>query len=479
MELLAMHPISGVIILGENRRSEMKATIRFAIAGLCALAAAGCLAQTAGQPAKAGDLQVKEVNLSEIDTSHVRLAVDLNLTAAQSATFENLRLCSLHLNGLPVFAAPLNQEIVLKKGVPTALPPLYVTILFRDLHTVAPLRRMIENQSVRIEGEMVAGVRLTTVEKLALHTQHPTVELDLAQDVPVQIHVSDFERTMALSALELIDSGLQATAAANKYIPGTKPQWIRDLEASAPANLFAVESSYAMAEGDTNYPVVSIHLGFRVASGPVVTTAEAQAPWKYDAEFLGAVQSGAAKLVKNSDEIQLRPVGQGDPLRLSAKDFTLEMRGTVEEDNLIAVGNGGHGKIQVLRRASPASLAVLTLRAPASPELPSGQGAGLPFASAAVTAQESWEQVAVFRLREDAVTKKPSVEVLQLGARRDGKSIQLTEPVDGAVFGSPIVTPDGVIGLVQDEQAGTFLPADLLPPAPAAPPAAPAPATAQ
>ncbi|MGA3373849.1 MAG: hypothetical protein ABSC48_19065 [Terracidiphilus sp.] len=470
----------------------MKAMVHLAMAGLCALATAGCLAQTAGQPAKVGDLQVKEVNLSEIDTSHVKLAVDLNLTAAQSATFENLRLCSLHLNGLPVFAAPLNQEIVLKKGVATALPPLYVTILFRDLHTVAPLRRMIENQSVRIEGEMVAGVRLTTIEKLALHTQHPTVELDLAQDVPVQIRVSDFERGMALSALELIDSGLQATATANKYIPGTKPQWIRDLEARAPASLFAVESSYALAEGDTNYPVVSIHLGFRVASSPVVTTAEAQAPWKYDAEFLGAVQSGAAKLVKNSEEIQLRPVGQGDPLRLSAKDFTLEMRGTAEEDNLIAVSNGGHGKIQVLRRASPASLALLTLRAPASPDLPAGQtaglaagqGAGLSVASAAVAAQESWEQVAVFRLREDAVTRKPSVEVLQLGARRDGKSIHLTEPVDGAVFGSPIVTPDGVIGLVQDEQAGAFLPADLLTPVPAAAPVpaavpVPAPTTVQ
>jgi hypothetical protein len=83
-------------------------------------------------------------------------------------------------------------------------------------------------------------------------------------------------------------------------------------------------------------------------------------------------------------------------------------------------------------------------------------------ASSAVAAQDSWEQVAVFRLRKDLASKRPSVEVLQLGARREGKGIRLTEPVDSAVFGSPIVTPNGVIGLVQDEQAGTFLPADLL-----------------
>ena len=115
-----------------------------------------------------------------------------------------------------------------------------------------------------------------------------------------------------------------------------------------------------------------------------------------------------------------------------------------------------YGQVQVLRRASPSALALLS---------PRGQPAqaGLAVASAAVTAQESWEQVAVFRLRLDPETKKAqSVEILQLGARRDGKSIVLSEPVDSAVFGSPIVTPDGVIGLVQDEQAGTFLPADVV-----------------
>jgi hypothetical protein len=471
----------------------MKATLRMAIAGLSVLAVSGGLAQPAGPASIIGNLQVKEVNLAEIDTSHVKLAVDLNLTVTQSATFENLRLASLHLNGLPVFAAPLNQEIVLKKGAPTALPPLYVTVLFRDLHTVTPLRRMIENQSVRLDGDLVADLRLTALEKLALHTEHPSVEIALAQEVPVNIEASAFERSMALGALSLIDSGLQATASADRYIPGMKPKWIADLEASAQTNLFAVESSYALTHGETSDPVVAVLLGFRVKPAQVVTAAEAEEPWKYDADFLGAVQSGAAKLVKNSQDILLRPLGLGDPLRLSAKDFAVEMRGTQETDSLIAVGNGGHGKIQVMRRAAPTSLAVLTLHAP--PALAgegmgqsTGQGASqaaglslssaLAAASAAVAAQDSWPQVAVFRLREDPVTKKPSIEVLQMGAVRDGNGIKLNEPVDAAAFGSPIVTPDGVIGLVQDEQAGAFLPADLQAPA-AVPAPAPAPASAQ
>jgi hypothetical protein len=433
----------------------MKAALRMAVLGLSAWAVAVAMAQPAVPVAKMGDLQVKSVNVAEIDSSHVKLAVDLDLTAAQSVTFENLRLCSLHLNGLPVFAAPLNQEIVLKKGVATALPPLYVTVLFRDLHTVEPLRRMIEQQSVRIEGELVADLRLSMIEKLALHTQHPSVEISLGQDVPADTGGTAFERSMALAFLGVIDTGLQASSAASKYIPGLRPAWIRDLEASAQANLFAVESSYALKQGDASYPVVLTQQGFRVASGGVVTTAEAQAPWKYDAEFLSAVQSGVSKLMKNSQEIQLRPIGPGEPLRLSAKEFAVELRGAREQDKLIAVGGGGHEKIQVERRAAPGSLAVLALAAP--PAKP-----GLAAATAAVAAQDRWEQVAVFRLREDPVTRKPSVDVIQLAASREGDSIHLSEPVDAAAFGSPIATPDGVIGVVQDEQTGAFLPADLL-----------------
>ena len=432
----------------------MKTALRVAIAGMSVLAAAGGLAQPAVQAPTVGNFQVKEINVAEIDTSHVKLIVDLSLTATQSATLENLRLISFHLNGQPVFASPLNQEIVINKGTTMALPPIYVTVLFRDLNSTEPLRRMIESQSVRIDGELVADVRLTLVEKLALHTQHPSVEIALNQDVPVTLGGTPLERNVALGILKVIDSGLKVKTVADKYIPGTQPQWIRDLQANAQANLFAVESTYTLARGDASYPVTSVHLGFRVAPARVVTLAEADAPWKYDAEFLGAVQSGAAKLVKHSLEIQLRPVAQGDPLRLGAKDFTVDLRGAPEEDTLIAA-NGKHGKMKVLRRASPTSLAVLTLHAPPAPP-------ALAAASTAVAARDSWEHVAVFRLREDAATRKPSVDVLQLGARRDGLGIRLSEPVDGAVFGSPIVTPDGVIGLVQDEQTGAFLPADLL-----------------
>jgi hypothetical protein len=438
----------------------MKLGFLVAISGSILLAATSASSQPAGPvPISApvlGSLQVKDISLIEIDTAHVRVAVNLTVVPGQSATLKDLHLCSLHLNGLPVFAAPLDQEIVLHRDVSTALPTLYVTALFRDLTTVEPLRRMIENQSVHLQGELLAGVRLSFVEKLALHAQHPEVVIPISQDVPAQVAGSPFERTLALGVLSVIDAGLDAKAKASKNLPGIQPAWIRDLEVQAQTNIFEVESSYSLTQSDQTYPVLSDGLGFRVKSAGIVTTAEALEPWKYDVEFLGAIKSGGAKLVKKSPDIELRAIGaDGAALKLSAKDFTAESRGNPEDNPMTAVSTS-YGQVQVLRRASPSALALLSLRAQAAEP-------GLPVASAAVTAQDSWEQVAVFRLRLDPETKKvQSVETLQLGAHRDGKSIVLSEPVDSAVFGSPIVTPDGVIGLVQDEQAGAFLPADVL-----------------
>jgi len=199
-----------------------------------------------------------------------------------------------------------------------------------------------------------------------------------------------------------------------------------------------------------------------------VTTAEAREPWKYDVEVLDALKVGAAKLVKQSLEMELLHIGLGgSPLKLGAKDFAAEARGKPEQSNAVT---DNKNQIEVFHRASPGSFTLLTLQTPPAPPnaQPGPVGAaqafpGLVVAPAAAVAQESWERVAVFRLREDPVTHLHTVEILQLGARREGKGIQLSDPVDSAVFGSPIVTPDGVIGMVQDEQTGTFLPTEMLP----------------
>lgn len=417
---------------------------------------------------------VKSTQIAEIDANHLRIAVDLSALPSRTITLENLRLTGLRINNLPVYAQPLAEPIELIKGKETALPPLYITLQVRDITTTKPLREMIENQSVHLTGEMVAAVRMSFFEKLAMHTEHPRISLPVAQDVPVAFGATPFARQAALGALTLIDVALQGSSIAKKTVPGLESPWVKSLEDEANADLFTVETRFTLKDKSGQFPMAFDQLAFRLASGQIVTTAESKAPWEYDAEFLGRMKSGEAKIEKKSVEIQLKPSGNPDAARLllTHKDFAMDVRGESGKDPLIvakskgrpdwdaqgsadgAPGDGGIGKVKVRRRAEPGAMLVMTPHAtPAS--------GGFKAAPAAILQQDAWERVALYRLNLDPASGKAAIEVVQLSARRDGQAIHLDEPVDPNFYGSPIVAPEGVLGIVQDEQTGAFLPTDL------------------
>ena len=429
-------------------------------------------AEPASQPAASVDgiatINVNSTQIAEIDNTHIRIAVDLSAIPVRSITLENLRLTGLRLNGLPVYAQPLAEPIVLVKAKETALPPLYITLQMRDLTTTKPLREMIENHSVHLTGAMVAAVKMSFIEKLAMHTEHPRVSFPVSQDVPVAFASTPFARQAALGVLTLVDIALQGSSQARKTVPGLESPWIHALETQAKSDLLTVETSFALKEHDGQFLVVFDQLGFRLASGQVVTTAESKSPWEYDSEFLARIKSGEAKLEKKSVEMQLKTTGSPDdaPLLLTHKDFTLEERGNTGKDPLIVAKpksdpdpqnsskDSGVAKVGVRRRAEPSAMLLMVLHAPPA-------AGGFHAAPATVAQQDSWEKVAIYRLNLDPNTGKPSVEVVQLSAHRNGQVIRLDESVDPAFYGSPIVVPEGVLGIVQDEQAGAFLPADL------------------
>jgi len=418
-------------------------------------------------PASAfGTMKVVGTSISEIDPSHLRVAVDLSVTPSRSATLSGVRLTSLKLNGLPVYAEPLNEEIVLVKEKPVALPPLYVTVQLRDVTSVEPLREMIEKEVVHVQGHMVADVKLGFLEKLVMHTEHPRVSLSLASDVPVSIGSGPFEKTAALAILTVVDFGFK-TGIVQEGLSTLESPWQRDLEKLAKTNLMEVESSYSLKEKDSSYPVSLDQLGFKLKSGVVITTAEVKEPWAYDTEFLGRIKSGEAKLVKNSGEILLfapssrSSSGIADAYSLTHKDFKLSERGDKGKEAVITEAADLKDdkvdltKVKIRPRNAPGSLSVITFAGKA----PAG---GFDVAPASVTAQDSWTKVAVYRLVSDSQTGKDTVDVVVLPARRDGKSIHFERPVDSSFFGSPILVPEGVLGVVQDEETGAFLPEDVV-----------------
>jgi len=255
-----------------------------------------------------GVIKVQGTRVAEVDNSQLRIAIDLVITPSQTATLEDLRLASLRINGLPAFAEPLTQQIDLVQGKDTALPPIYITVQFRDVTTVAPLREMIEKQSVEVHGQVTAAIKMSFLDRLALHIQHPRVSLPLNEKVPVEFGSSPLQRMAALGILSVVEVGLRGIAMAHKDIPGLESAWMRELEEQASANLVHVETLYKLKDHKTTFPVVFDQLGFRLATGRVLATAEAGSPWEFDAELLGRMKSGEVKLAKKSCEADIGTV---------------------------------------------------------------------------------------------------------------------------------------------------------------------------
>jgi hypothetical protein len=69
-----------------------------------------------------------------------------------------------------------------------------------------------------------------------------------------------------------------------------------------------------------------------------------------------------------------------------------------------------------------------------------------------------WNSVALFRFRDGVQNSPANPELIVVSARRNGNRIELGELVDSSAFGSPIVAPEGVIGIVQNQNSGVAWP---------------------
>ena len=409
--------------------------------------------QPTREPSQLAAAHVKSLKVETFNTERITLSVNLELTLSRQIVLNNLRLSSVKLNGMPVYVDPLDGPITFKKGNQTPLT-LSVSILFRDITSTDPLRAMLEKQNVHISGELQSGAQAGLVEKLALATLHPVVQARLEQDVPVEVGGGELARSLALSVLSMGDLALKTAKNLSAGAPSLTPEWARTLEDQVKPSLMVVCAAYSVERLDKEYPISDCFLGFRVGSDSGITTAEALGPWKYDLELQGAIHNKDARLGKSPAVVSITSLDEkevGPPVQ--QRDLDSLVLGA--PDKVVGVeGGASHAHYKMPSRNSPDTMARLHLVSVPAP-------AGLTAAAATTIAEDSWDQVLIFRLRPGSSESPYEVEALRVTAKRDGKSIQFSPPVDSSAFGSPIVSPEGVIGVVQDERSGAFLPASL------------------
>jgi hypothetical protein len=372
------------------------------------------------------------------------------LQSSKSVEVQRVSFSEMRINGMPFYVAPITKSFKLEKGQQYSLPELSVMIYFRDLESVAPLRAVIENKSVQMTGRLAIELKLALIERIALRQSRPEAVSYFAQEAPVQIAGGPVAQKAMLATLDVVQRGLESADSLARRLQIRQSAWQKELEQNA-ASLLRVRATYALISGHKKYQFATETLGFLVSPTLAVIPSEVLAPWKYDAELLAATKEGKTKIDESSLNLLVWPASAppdaDKALTLTKKNFTVETVGHSESKKVILPNR--EKTVSVQKRAS-GNLALL--------HFTDATASGLTLAPEAVTQNGQWDRLAVFRLRSGEGGRPAMPEVIYVAANRQKADIELADPVDASVFGSPIIAPEGVIGIVQDETEGMLLP---------------------
>jgi hypothetical protein len=395
------------------------------------------------------------ISLQQINTDKVVFALKVTVDAGQDLKLDEVTLVNLHLNGLPVFATPLQVPIHLIKGQKVALPqPILMTIYLHDFTSTKPLSQALLEGFATLDGELYASVHLSAIAKIALGTFQAVVPMKLQQKVPVAIPGGALSKTAALATLEAADVALKHLLAGVSATQGIWPGLRHDvLEQYAPVAL-AVAVTYAVKDTKgMEVPLTWTGVAFRLSPKQIVLPYEALEPWSFDPDISTALQSGAYTLEPDTFRLSAWPSGEAAPTSLTT-DGGLQLGKqlhsappTLQATTQVMIPTHSRlpqkGTLDV--RASSKNITFLT----ATEALPAVASAKI--ASDPLPAR--WDTVALLRFpRLGSGTLTP--EVILTSAYLDHGRIRLEVSVDSTVFGSPIIASNGIIGMVQDESSG-------------------------
>ena len=417
-----------------------------------------CSLQSIAQPADTSqplNAECVGVTLEQIDTEKIIFALRIMVTVSQDLRLDQVTLANLQLNGLPVFAAPLQSQMHLIKGQKAEVPqPILLTIYFRDIDSTKPLSQAVQEGFATLDGEVYLSVHLSLIAKIVLRSQQAVVPMKLQTRVPVAIPGGAISKTVAVKVLDAADLALKHLDEGVLAAHGSWPGLRHDVFQEYAGSVFAVVVSYSVRDMDGRaIPLTWSGVAFRVSRTQIVLPYEALEPWSFDAEVATEIQRGTYKLEPAMFRLSLWPTGQPAPsplntdggLQLGKQVQASESARQLSTQVMILRQSRSLQKGQLDVRASNANIAFLSTTETLSniPEIR--------IAPEALSTQ--WNSVALLRFpRLGRGTVTP--EVIVTSAYLDHGRIHLGVHLDVSVFGSPIIAPNGVIGMVQDESSG-------------------------
>ncbi len=388
-------------------------------------------------------VKVESFGIENVKSDRVEMVARLGLYPERSFKTHQLGFFAMRVNEIPVYVASLYGEFQLKKGEMLMLPDLHITVYFRDIPSLDPIRKMVQDQRASVTGQIAADIDASTLEKIALRSLHPRIVVPFSKDIPVAVPGGSLGATAALAMLDMAtQAGPFASSVLGTIAPGKDAPWRNRLATEEVRHLVLVRTHGVLTDTDGSIPLDYIQLGFWISPTTVVVPAEAIRPWDFDPDASARLGAGAT-VDKKSIELTVTPLvadaGKPTAWSLQAKDFKITYDGSPAKESVVNTAKGG--TTQIRERGSANNYALLRFRDGIT---------GNPVKFADPGAQD-WERLGVLRLQRSSIGGDPKVEVVLVPANLESKQVHLTQQVDDSAFGSPLFTENGVVGMVVDE----------------------------
>jgi hypothetical protein len=389
------------------------------------------------------------LRLQSLLADHAEFTAEVTVLAHVAAKLEDLQFRSMRLdNQIPAFVEPLTGSFTLSPGAFLVLPPVHITLYFADLPSATRLQSMLDDASVKLTGEVRAGMHLSLLGKITVLDLHPTAVLTLHQNVPLRRENVDTTTQLGVGLLALAQKAIGTSTSILSQLSGISVTAGRsDAEAKRYAtSIVLVRTTYRM-RGSRSEVHQCERLGFWVRAHDVLIPEESLEPWAFSAE----VANTGGKIDEASVEISVQSLGGAldqayarAPWTRSNGDFTVARRGDPMRNRLVAADRK---VISVLEEGSSGNFAVL--------HFSEATGNALPRSGDAMAAGES-----LLILQRQSGGGLPLRSLLVTS--RGGEAMGLSRPLDESAFGSAVISGRGaVVGLVVAE--GTVIPISSFP----------------
>jgi hypothetical protein len=383
--------------------------------------------------------RVESLGITNLTTDHVELQLSLAISSTMRLTLHGAQFEGMHLNEIPIYVAPLRVKLDLDPAAgPRSVPLGPILIYYRDLEVLDPVRRMVAEQSAALNGLAHLQIEVSPLRGIFALGPHLRVLAPLHQKVQATVPGGAAGRGTALAALAAADTAIRL---GEETVNRVKERfgWTDDLTRQYGQSLFTVETRYRYNIGGQSTTRTVQGVGFRIRPDRFVTTAEMVRPWLYDPEVAQLLQSGAAVLDDSQYDVRVLP----GSLTLANKQLRIVDAGSGTEKVLVTAGRKLHS-VEVGRRDFDHNVAVI--------EFVDRRPSGTPVHATASSTRE-WDHAALFRTRAGS---PENFEVIYVRARRVENRIELLDPTDSTAFGSPLIVPEGLIGIVQSESSGAL-----------------------